>query len=84
MCAALAAQEPWWTPGDGHGYHAVTFGPNPRAFGHVGGGGSVGMADADRGIGFGFTMNNMQPGMVSAGSTPAVLIDTFYDILDGA
>jgi len=23
---ALAAQEPWWTPGDGHGYHAFTFG----------------------------------------------------------
>jgi CubicO group peptidase (beta-lactamase class C family) len=26
MCEALAAQEPWWTPGDGHGYHAFTFG----------------------------------------------------------
>jgi len=26
ITAALAAQEPWWTPGDGHGYHAVTFG----------------------------------------------------------
>jgi CubicO group peptidase (beta-lactamase class C family) len=26
MCAALAAETPWWTPGDGHGYHAVTFG----------------------------------------------------------
>src|SRR5579872_1106414 len=26
MCAALAAQEPWWTPGDGHGYHVFTFG----------------------------------------------------------
>src|SRR5262249_46796879 len=26
MCAALAAQEPWWTPGSGHGYHAVTYG----------------------------------------------------------
>jgi CubicO group peptidase (beta-lactamase class C family) len=26
MCTALAAEEPWWTPGDGHGYHAVTFG----------------------------------------------------------
>lgn len=26
MTAALAAQEPWWEPGTGHGYHALTFG----------------------------------------------------------
>jgi CubicO group peptidase (beta-lactamase class C family) len=26
MCAALAAEAPWWTPGAAHGYHAVTFG----------------------------------------------------------
>src|SRR5579862_2700279 len=26
MCAALAAQEPWWEPGTRHGYHALTFG----------------------------------------------------------
>jgi CubicO group peptidase (beta-lactamase class C family) len=26
MCAALAAEEPWWVPGTRHGYHAVTFG----------------------------------------------------------
>ena len=26
MCAALAAQEPWWEPGSKHGYHAITFG----------------------------------------------------------
>ena len=24
--ALLAAQEPWWTPGDGSGYHAMTYG----------------------------------------------------------
>lgn len=24
--ALLAAQEPWWTPGDGSGYHALSFG----------------------------------------------------------
>ena len=24
--ALLAAQEPWWTPGDGSGYHAISFG----------------------------------------------------------
>ncbi len=26
MTGALAAEVPWWTPGDGHGYHGVTFG----------------------------------------------------------
>jgi CubicO group peptidase (beta-lactamase class C family) len=26
MVAALAAQEPWWEPGTGHGYHGVTYG----------------------------------------------------------
>src|SRR5438445_8900436 len=25
MCAALAAQEPWWKPGTALGYHAITF-----------------------------------------------------------
>jgi CubicO group peptidase (beta-lactamase class C family) len=26
MTDALAAQEPWWTPGEGHGYHVNTYG----------------------------------------------------------
>jgi CubicO group peptidase (beta-lactamase class C family) len=26
MCSALAAETPWWKPGETHGYHAVTFG----------------------------------------------------------
>jgi CubicO group peptidase (beta-lactamase class C family) len=26
VSAALAAQRPWWTPGQGHGYHVHTFG----------------------------------------------------------
>lgn len=26
MCAALAAQEPWWPPGSAHGYHVNTYG----------------------------------------------------------
>jgi CubicO group peptidase (beta-lactamase class C family) len=55
--------------------------PNPRAFGHAGGGGSLGMADPDARIGFGFTMNNMQTSIVSAGTTPTVLIDAFYEAL---
>lgn len=67
---------------DSHRY--ARFSPNPRAFGHAGGGGSLGMADPDAKIGFGFTMNNFQGGIVSAGSTPTVLIDAFYDALKQA
>ena len=40
------------------------------------------MADPDHGIGFGFTMNNMQAGIVSPGATPTVLIDEFYKALN--
>lgn len=64
---------------DTHRYARLS--PNPRAFGHAGGGGSVGMADPDARIGFGFTMNCMQAGIVSAGSTAASLVDAFYDAL---
>jgi CubicO group peptidase (beta-lactamase class C family) len=37
-------------------------GPNPRAFGHWGTGGSVGFADLDGHIGFGYVMNQHQSG----------------------
>jgi CubicO group peptidase (beta-lactamase class C family) len=55
--------------------------PNRRAFGHAGAGGSLGMADPDAKIGFGFTMNNLQAGLVSAGSTSTAMIDAFYEAL---
>jgi CubicO group peptidase (beta-lactamase class C family) len=34
-------------------------GPNPRTFGHAGMGGSLGFADPDAKVGFGYTMNKM-------------------------
>jgi len=36
-------------------------GPNPRAFGHFGAGGSLGFCDQDAGVAFGYVMNDMGP-----------------------
>ncbi len=36
----------------------------PRTFGHVGAGGSAGYADPDLGVGFGYVMNQMMPGIL--------------------
>jgi CubicO group peptidase (beta-lactamase class C family) len=36
-------------------------GPNPRAFGHFGAGGSLGFCDPDTGMAFGYVTNDMGP-----------------------
>jgi CubicO group peptidase (beta-lactamase class C family) len=40
------------------------WGPNPHTFGHPGAGGSLGFADPDAKIGFGYVMNKMGPGII--------------------
>ena len=54
--------------------------PSPRAFGHPGAGGSIGMADPDAKVGFGFTMNKMQMGLVGSAGAFA-MIAAFYEAL---
>jgi CubicO group peptidase (beta-lactamase class C family) len=54
--------------------------PNPRSFGHPGAGGSIGMADPDAGVGFGFTLNKMQMGLMGAAGGFAML-QAFFDEL---
>jgi CubicO group peptidase (beta-lactamase class C family) len=55
-------------------------GPNPNNFGHPGLGGSVGFADPDRRIGFGYVMNQLKAGLL-VGNTGARLVDALYDSL---
>ncbi len=64
-------------PGD-----SARFGPNSEAFGHVGAGGSVGMADPVARVAVGYVMNQMGPGVLLNPRGQA-LIDAVYDCLRG-
>ena len=54
--------------------------PNPNSFGHPGAGGSIGMADPDSGVGFGFVMNKMGMGLVG-GPTGFSVLKAFFEAL---
>ena len=55
-------------------------GPSPRAFGHAGYGGSLGFADPDARIGFGYTPNQYLAGL---GDDPrrSTVLRALYDAL---
>ena len=55
----------------------------PRSFGHYGAGGSVGFADPDAEVGFGYVMNKMYLGLTGDPRTET-LIDATYAALDAA
>ena len=59
---------------------AVYMGPNPRAFGHHGIGGSIGFADPDAHMGFSFAVNRMHS-VGTNGPRAARLIDALYGVL---
>jgi CubicO group peptidase (beta-lactamase class C family) len=54
-------------------------GPNPRAFGHFGVGGSLGFADPDTGVAFGYVMNRSVPSWQNPRNR--ALIDAVYAAL---
>jgi CubicO group peptidase (beta-lactamase class C family) len=59
---------------------AVYMGPNPRAFGHHGIGGSIGFGDPDTRIGFSYAANRMHA-VGTNGPRAARLIDALYKCL---
>jgi CubicO group peptidase (beta-lactamase class C family) len=59
---------------------AVYMGPNPRAFGHHGIGGSLGFADPDARIGFSYAVNKMHA-VGTNGPRAARLIKALYEAL---
>jgi CubicO group peptidase (beta-lactamase class C family) len=58
----------------------AAFGPNPGSFGHPGAGGSVGFADPEARVGFGYVMNRMGPHILLDPRADA-LIDAVYAAL---
>lgn len=57
-----------------------SYGPNPRAFGHDGFGGSCGLADPEAGISLGYVMNRMGP-HIADDPRKMALIDALYSVL---
>jgi len=55
-------------------------GPNPHTFGHPGAGGSIGFADPDAKVGFGYVMNQMGPDPI-LDPRAAALLNAFYSEL---
>ncbi len=53
-------------------------GPSPSAFGHAGAGGSLGFADPEQGVGFGYVMNQMESGVLPHERCTS-LVRAFYE-----
>ncbi|MBL8777091.1 MAG: beta-lactamase family protein [Acidimicrobiales bacterium] len=54
----------------------------PRGFGHTGTGGSMGFADPDAGIGYGYVMNHLMPNMIGDARTVG-LTEACYEAIGG-
>ncbi|MEU1510963.1 serine hydrolase domain-containing protein [Streptomyces sp. NPDC005811] len=64
----------WLSGADG------SYGPNPRAVGHDGFGGSCGLADPEAGVSLGYVMNRMGP-RISDDPRKMALVDALYSAL---
>ncbi|WP_327120420.1 beta-lactamase family protein [Streptomyces sp. NBC_01341] len=60
-----------------------SYGPNPRAVGHDGAGGSCGLADPEAGVALGYVMNRMGPNIADDPRKMA-LVDAVYGALAAA
>lgn len=58
-----------------------SYGPNPRAFGHDGFGGSFGLADPEAGIAIGYVMNRMGP-HIADDPRKLALIEAVYEAVE--
>jgi CubicO group peptidase (beta-lactamase class C family) len=67
-----------WGLGFGLTHPDRPLGPNPRAFGHAGMGGSIGWADPDAKLGFGYVMNRLEAVLETVDPRWPSLFDAVY------
>jgi CubicO group peptidase (beta-lactamase class C family) len=76
----VLGQKTRWGLGFALSQPETPLGPNPHTFGHPGAGGSIGFADPDAGVSFGYVMNQMGADALIDGRA-ATLFNALYEAL---